>query len=52
MSDITRFCDGSLGSVGIVPLQYSRSGSSTVPRDGPRRLARSLTTIALRPGRA
>jgi hypothetical protein len=50
MSDVTRFCDGSLGSVGIVPLQYSCS--STVPRGGPRRLARSLTTIALHPRRA
>jgi hypothetical protein len=39
-------------NTGLGPLQYSRSGSSTVPYDGPRRLARSVTTITRRPGRA
>ena len=33
-------------------LQYSRSGSTTTPPAGPRRLARSRTTTARRPGRA
>src|SRR6266571_923339 len=42
----------SRSNTGLGPLQYSHSGSSTVPRAGPRRLARSVTTIALRPGRA
>ena len=37
---------------GLGPLQYSRKGSSTVPRDGPRRPFRSVTTITRRPGRA
>jgi hypothetical protein len=32
-------------------LQNNRSGSSTVPATGPCRLARSVTTIARRPGR-
>ncbi len=42
----------SRSKTGLGPLQYSRNGSDTVPRDGPRRLARSRTTIARRPGRA
>ncbi len=54
MSMITgssRACRTPSGRCGSGHMAISVS-LSAVPGDGPRRLARSLTTIALRPGRA